>query len=59
MFLPNKIAGFFRLHHQYLWKGGMTVLDFLHRDNFQREIPSEIITGGYVWSGKPSTHRLN
>ena len=48
MFLPNKIAGFFRLHHQDLWKGGMTVLDFLHRDNFQGKIASKGTTDGWV-----------
>ena len=51
MLLTNKIAVFF--DHQYLWKESIDTFDFMHGDNNQGKIGSEITTFGLVWPVVP------
>ena len=50
--MSNQAVGFF--DHQYLRKETINVLDFLHKDSYQREIVSKSSTVGWTWPGVPS-----
>ena len=50
MLLSNKITGV--IDHQYLWKGTINGLDFLHRDVYQRKIASKSWLG-LAWCAEP------
>ena len=49
--LSNQIVGFF--DHQYLWKERSCVLNFLHRNSFQKKA-SYSTAVGCVWPDMPS-----
>ena len=51
MLSTNKIARFF--DHHYLWKESINIFDFLHADEQQGKIGSEITTFARVWPVAP------
>ena len=49
--LSNQIARFF--DHQYLWKGLIDLLHFLHGGDYQEKVASDATIFGWVWSVVP------
>ena len=47
----KQIAGY--LDHQYLGKGPIDILDFLHGDSYQGKLAPATTTFGWVWPGVP------
>ena len=48
MVFSSNIVGFF--DHQYFLKETVSVLDFLHRDSYQRQTPSKSTTVVLMWA---------
>ena len=44
---PVQIVGFFV--YQYIWKGLIIMLNFLHGDNHQEKLASEATTFSWMW----------